>query len=47
LENGNWRGEDKNMIELLQLIFMESPLGLSIIFMIGIIALGIEGYRSS
>ena len=34
-------------VELLSLIFVESPLGLSIIFMIGIVALGIEGYRSS
>jgi len=35
------------MIELFNLIFMESPLGLSIILIVGIIALGIEGYRSS
>tara|TARA_Y100001951_G_scaffold70701_1_gene57517 strand:- start:322 stop:429 length:108 start_codon:yes stop_codon:yes gene_type:complete len=35
------------MIELLQLIFMESPIGLSIIMIVGIIAIGIEGYRSS
>ena len=35
------------MIELLSLIFMESPIGLSIILIVGIIALGIEGYRSS
>jgi hypothetical protein len=32
------------MIELLQLIFTESPLGLSIILIVGIIAIGIEGY---
>jgi|TARA_B100000900_G_scaffold97599_1_gene80641 hypothetical protein len=35
------------MIELLNLIFIESPIGLSIIFMVAIVALGIEGYRSS
>tara|TARA_R100000329_G_scaffold580_1_gene1206 strand:- start:327 stop:434 length:108 start_codon:yes stop_codon:yes gene_type:complete len=35
------------MIELLQLIFTESPIGLSVILIVGIIALGIEGYRSS
>jgi len=35
------------MIELLNLIFIESPLGLSIIFIAAIIAMGIEGYRSS
>tara|TARA_R100001591_G_scaffold90353_1_gene96269 strand:+ start:54 stop:161 length:108 start_codon:yes stop_codon:yes gene_type:complete len=35
------------MIELLQLIFMESPIGLSIIFIVAIVAMGIEGYRSS
>ena len=35
------------MIELLQLIFVESPLGLSVILIAGIIAIGIEGYRSS
>jgi hypothetical protein len=35
------------MIELLNLIFMESPIGLSIIFMVAIVAIGIEGYRSS
>jgi len=35
------------MIELFNLIFVESPLGLSIILIVGIIALGIEGYRSS
>jgi len=35
------------MIELLSLIFMESPIGLSVILIAGIIAFGIEGYRSS
>jgi|TARA_R100001443_G_scaffold8085_1_gene17443 hypothetical protein len=35
------------MIELLSIIFVESPLGLSLILIVGIIALGIEGYRSS
>jgi hypothetical protein len=35
------------VIELLQLIFMESPIGLSIILIGGIIFIGIEGYRSS
>jgi hypothetical protein len=35
------------MIELLSIIFVESPIGLSVILIIGIIALGIEGYRSS
>jgi len=35
------------MVELLSLIFMESPIGLSIILIVGIIAIGIEGYRSS
>jgi|TARA_B110000211_G_scaffold192687_1_gene220090 hypothetical protein len=35
------------MIELFNLLFVESPLGLSIILIVGIIALGIEGYRSS
>tara|TARA_X000001382_G_scaffold15381_1_gene9817 strand:+ start:356 stop:463 length:108 start_codon:yes stop_codon:yes gene_type:complete len=35
------------MIELFNLLFIESPLGLSIILIVGIIALGIEGYRSS
>jgi hypothetical protein len=35
------------MIELFNLIFVESPLGLSIIFIIGLIAIGIAGYRSS
>jgi len=35
------------MVELFNLIFVESPLGLSIILIVGIIALGIEGYRSS
>jgi len=35
------------MVELLFIIFVESPIGLSIILIAGIIALGIEGYRSS
>jgi len=35
------------MIDLLSLIFVESPTGLSIIFIIALIAIGIEGYRSS
>jgi len=35
------------MIELLSIIFVESPLGLSVILIAGIIAIGIEGYRSS
>jgi hypothetical protein len=35
------------MIELFNLLFIESPVGLSIIFIVGIIAIGIEGYRSS
>jgi len=35
------------MIELFNILFIESPLGLSIILIVGIIALGIEGYRSS
>jgi hypothetical protein len=35
------------MVELLSLIFMESPIGLSVILIAGIIAIGIEGYRSS
>jgi hypothetical protein len=35
------------MIELLSIIFVESPLGLSLIFIVALIALGIEGYRSS
>jgi len=35
------------MIELFNLLFIESPLGLSIIFIIALIAIGIEGYRSS
>jgi hypothetical protein len=35
------------MIELFNLIFVESPIGLSIIFIVAIVALGIEGYRSS
>ena len=43
------------MIELFNILFVESPTGLAIIFMVavvavvvvGIIALGIEGYRSS
>jgi|TARA_B100000029_G_C17220610_1_gene831566 hypothetical protein len=35
------------MIELFNLLFIESPIGLSIILIVGIIALGIEGYRSS
>ncbi len=35
------------MIELFNLLFIESPTGLSIILIVGIIALGIEGYRSS
>jgi len=35
------------MIELFNLIFIESPLGLSIIFIVAIVAMGIEGYRSS
>ena len=47
LEECNWKGADKNMIELFNLIFVESPTGLSIILIVGIIAIGIEGYRSS
>ena len=35
------------MIELFNLLFIESPVGLSIILIVGIIAIGIEGYRSS
>jgi len=35
------------MIELFNLLFIESPTGLSIILIVGIIAIGIEGYRSS
>ena len=35
------------MIELFNLLFIESPTGLSIILIVGFIALGIEGYRSS
>jgi|TARA_A100001011_G_scaffold48856_1_gene46553 hypothetical protein len=35
------------MVELLSLIFMESPIGLSVILVAGIVAIGIEGYRSS
>ena len=35
------------MIELFNLIFLESPTGLFIILIVGIIAIGIEGYRSS
>jgi hypothetical protein len=35
------------MIELFNLLFIESPTGLSIIFIIALIAIGIEGYRSS
>jgi|TARA_E500000318_G_scaffold73109_1_gene67761 hypothetical protein len=35
------------MIELLNLIFIESPVGLSIIFIVAIVIMGIEGYRSS
>ena len=35
------------MSELFNLRFVESPIGLSIILIIGIIAIGIEGYRSS
>ena len=35
------------MIELFNLIFVESPIGLSIILIIGNIAIGIEVYRSS
>ena len=35
------------MIELFNLLFVESPLGLSIILIVGIIAIGIEGYRSA
>jgi hypothetical protein len=35
------------MIELFNILFIESPLGLSIILIVGIIAIGIEGYRSS
>jgi len=35
------------MIELFNLIFIESPIGLSIIFIVAIVAIGIEGYKSS
>ena len=35
------------MIELFNLIFVESPIGLSIFLIVGLIAIGIEGYRSS
>tara|TARA_R100001163_G_scaffold264_1_gene489 strand:+ start:192 stop:299 length:108 start_codon:yes stop_codon:yes gene_type:complete len=35
------------MIELFNLIFVESPIGLSLIFIVAIILIGIEGYRSS
>ena len=35
------------MIELFNLIFVESPIGLSIILIVGLIDIGIEGYRSS
>jgi len=35
------------MIELLSIIFVESPIGLSVILVAGIVAIGIEGYRSS
>ena len=47
LENGCRKGKGQNMIELFNLLFVESPLGLSIILIVGIIAIGIEGYRSS
>jgi hypothetical protein len=33
------------MIELLQIIFTESPKELSLILIVGITAIGIEGYR--
>ena len=33
------------MIELLQIILMESPKELSLILIVGITAIGIEGYR--
>ena len=35
------------MIELLSIIFVESPLGLSIILLAGILVLGYMGYKSS
>tara|TARA_R100001129_G_scaffold5552_1_gene4617 strand:- start:638 stop:745 length:108 start_codon:yes stop_codon:yes gene_type:complete len=35
------------MIELFNLIFIESPIGLSIIFILALILIGIEGYKSS
>ena len=35
------------MIELFNLIFVERPIGLSIILIIGVIAIGIEGYTSA
>jgi len=35
------------MIELLSIIFVESPIGLSIILLGGILALGYMGYKSS
>ena len=47
LENGDRQRKGQNMIELFNLLFIESPVGLSIIFIVGIIAIGIEGYRSS
>jgi len=47
LEKCNRESADQSMIELFNLLFIESPLGLSIILIVGIIAIGIEGYRSS
>jgi len=35
------------MIELLHIIFVESPLGLSVILVGGILVLGYLGYKSS
>ena len=35
------------MIELLSIIFIESPIGLSIILLAGILVLGYMGYKSS
>tara|TARA_Y100000768_G_C23591228_1_gene501692 strand:+ start:137 stop:244 length:108 start_codon:yes stop_codon:yes gene_type:complete len=35
------------MIELLSIIFVESPLGLSMILIAGILVLGYLGYKSS
>jgi hypothetical protein len=35
------------MIELLSIIFVESPIGLSVILLAGILALGYMGYKSS